>query len=449
MNNNNQEEQKATNESNRDYEYQENYYICEVFEDQSILKSQIIEAKNEIDHLICPICMNILWKPLSCSECLQSFCKACINQWLQSNQQRLDQQQQQQQQNNLRQGSYQQQQRAIMNNSNSNNTQPKSKNRDCCPNCKKIFKGTNMPLINKLLGGLKLKCFYNQNGCNEVLNYDSYEKHVIVCGYLGLKCEGCQKVVFKKSMQEHQETCLEVLVKCEKCQLKIARKFFNETHTQVYCMEQQLKQKDKKMSSIQNQLNEQNLQIQKMQQQIKILMEGQIQTIQSFVFSTYFGKYFKFLNNRVLLENDSYNDQKKKKDFLHFFINKSFSVHSPIIYIWRLIIEKLQGNMLIGISDSQTQNSMDFIVNKGGDIKKKEKSENKYKQKEKSKDFVFQENDVIQIKYMPFIYTVEFNNLTQNVICNFDQKYILEFSSSFYFFFSLDHQGDTLSFVGI
>lgn len=42
-----------------------------------------------------------------------------------------------------------------------------------------------MPLINKLLGGLKLKCFYNANGCNEVLIYDSYEKHVINCGYLG------------------------------------------------------------------------------------------------------------------------------------------------------------------------------------------------------------------------------------------------------------------------
>lgn len=44
---------------------------------------------------------------------------------------------------------------------------------------------------------MKVKCFYHDNGCTEVLNYDSYEKHSLKCVFEGVRCEGCKDVVTK------------------------------------------------------------------------------------------------------------------------------------------------------------------------------------------------------------------------------------------------------------
>lgn len=87
------------------------------------------------------------------------------------------------------------------------------------------------------------------------------------------------------------------------------------------------------------------------------------------------------------------------------------------------------------------------MVNKQGEIKKKEKSENKYKQKERAANFTIQEKNTILVKYLPYLYTVEIFNIDLNVSCRFDSSYILEFSHKFYFFFSLDHQTDSLTFI--
>ena len=85
-------------------------------------------------------------------------------------------------------------------------------------------------------------------------------------------------------------------------------------------------------------------------------------------------------------------------------------------------------------------------MNKQGEIKKKEKLENKYKQRDKVSNFTMQENNTILIKYMPFCYSLEFTNVDLNVTCKLDSSYLLEFSHSFFFFFSLDHQLDSISF---
>lgn len=64
---------------------------------------------------------------------------------------------------------------------------------------------------------MKVKCFYFENGCPEVLSYDSYEKHCPKCSYEGIHCTGCKEVIIKKDIDEHIETCKEINEKCEKC----------------------------------------------------------------------------------------------------------------------------------------------------------------------------------------------------------------------------------------
>lgn len=50
-----------------------------------IPKSFVVQAKVDLEYVICPICFNIIWQPISCSQekCYSSFCSVCINTWLQ------------------------------------------------------------------------------------------------------------------------------------------------------------------------------------------------------------------------------------------------------------------------------------------------------------------------------------------------------------------------------
>jgi hypothetical protein len=76
--------------------------------------------------LECPICHDLLWKPVACQTCETPFCLACIHQW---------------------------------HNGNSN-----------CPNgCKVYIERKCPPFVAKLLAQLQISCFYQSKGCEEVI----------------------------------------------------------------------------------------------------------------------------------------------------------------------------------------------------------------------------------------------------------------------------------------
>ena len=59
------------------------------------------------------------------------------------------------------------------------------------------------------------------------------------------------------------------------------------------------------------------------------------------------------------------------------------------------------GNILLGFCSSLQVNSVDYIINKYGEVKKKEMNVSKYKLVRKSEDgFSFSCGDVIRFKYM-------------------------------------------------
>jgi hypothetical protein len=76
--------------------------------------------------LECSICRDLLWKPTACQSCQVSFCKSCISQ-------------------------------CLVNDSIK------------CPNgCETYTERKCSPIIAKLLGQLKMACFYESDGCEEV-----------------------------------------------------------------------------------------------------------------------------------------------------------------------------------------------------------------------------------------------------------------------------------------
>ena len=103
-------------------------------------KDNAIE-KDNMEDFICPICLNILKDPISCSsnKNAHSFCKECIDQYLEGN--------------------------------------------NKCPTCKINFEYKKNNELNNSLNKLSFECLFKKEGCNDILSYSEYLNHINNCKY--------------------------------------------------------------------------------------------------------------------------------------------------------------------------------------------------------------------------------------------------------------------------
>jgi len=157
----------------------------------------IDRINNEFDEdlILCPICTNILWKPIACKTCENSFCLKCIRLWL--------------------------------------NEKPNQ-----CPfNCH--FQERKCPgILLKLLSKLKLNCENKINGCNILIPYEALEKHQLKeCQFRFIQCSNCLKEILSKDFDIHQnELCLQIKSTCLKCSSIYYQK---DGHSYLDCLKKQ------------------------------------------------------------------------------------------------------------------------------------------------------------------------------------------------------------------
>ena len=150
-----------------------------IYDQTGISEERIINAiENEklLKRLTCGICLNILWKPVSCSQCQINFCESCITIWL--------------------------------------NKSPAK-----CPNrCTTTFKKMKVsPVLNDLLSEFSIKCQFANKGCEQILGYDQLEKHEKACNYKETPCKGCGKLIFIDKLMKHEDSCELVKMACDSC----------------------------------------------------------------------------------------------------------------------------------------------------------------------------------------------------------------------------------------
>ena len=186
------------------YKINKNKFIILV-KDDDYNPDNLINKENKID-LKCPICLNILNNPKSCSsnKTSHSFCKKCIDKYLKDN----------------------------------NN----------CPICKKKFDYKINYKIEKQLIDTLFKCNYFKKGCKKVLNYYNYFKHINECKYkntqyechvdkynfLDKQFEKCLYTANNKDIENHFKKCAFLQYKCLFCNENILAINLKE-HTEKKC----------------------------------------------------------------------------------------------------------------------------------------------------------------------------------------------------------------------
>ncbi|CAF1476413.1 unnamed protein product [Rotaria magnacalcarata] len=198
-------------------------------EQSNSIAADRVQGSFDEDLVTCSICHMILWKPVACKTCENSFCSDCINQW-----------------------------------------QQKQPNK--CPFTCHYEERKCIGAILKVLSRLQINCCYMQNGCSVAVPYEGLEKHEQQCDYQFKKCEGCQRELLLKDLAQHQELCDQIDLKCSTCETLFKRKDMK-NHKEVQCLKQQLQQQK-------NQVQELKLEFKQEIQQLKETMEQKLKNQQ-------------------------------------------------------------------------------------------------------------------------------------------------------------------------
>src|ERR1700733_3664702 len=121
---------------------------------------------DKIDDIICIVCLDIFYEPVTIENCGHTFCNECIGGWL--------------------------------------------KLHDNCPTCKQACGKTirNKYIEINRLNALKYKCLNGECGKSFEVGMDcrNIREHKILCMYERISCEYCKAEICRKEVDKHNKT---------------------------------------------------------------------------------------------------------------------------------------------------------------------------------------------------------------------------------------------------
>ena len=183
------------------YNINKNEFII-INKENDFYNPENVVNNNNLFDLSCSICLNILKNPINCSSNLNShsFCKECIDIYL--------------------------------------------REYENCPICKNNFEYNYNKEIEKKLNELLFRCKYWKEGCDKIINYFEYFKHINECkygnsdilytcivekyNYVNKNFEPCNYIGKLKEVEEHFKKCAFFQYKCLFCKENIISLNFKE-----------------------------------------------------------------------------------------------------------------------------------------------------------------------------------------------------------------------------
>lgn len=146
------------------------------------------------DIIECKICSGVVVDPVSCQLCDNIFCKTCINDWL------------------------------------------KRKNSECPFRCK-YQEFQIRPTTKNMIHKIKLYCSNKLAGCQEILDYEFYFKHLNLCEFNQYECIGCNLKGQKNELRSHVLKCEKLFQNCEYCFEKFTKTEINNHYRECQMFE--------------------------------------------------------------------------------------------------------------------------------------------------------------------------------------------------------------------
>lgn len=100
-----------------------------------------------------------------------------------------------------------------------------------------------------------------------------------------------------------------------------------------------------------------------MEEKFERLINRENEPLSNFAFYTVFTNNYYIGTKEVRLVQSSFNPQKNKNDFLHFYIHRPFNMMNLSGISFKMKIQRLLGSLLLGICSTLTHNSLDIIIN--------------------------------------------------------------------------------------
>ena len=111
----------------------------------------------------------------------------------------------------------------------------------------------------------------------QTVPYEALAKHEKDCDYQFDECSGCQLKLLRKDRKGHETSCPSVTLTCDSCQFVCTRSEFDEIHTDLHCLQQQLRLAKEKIQQLSERLEHQSAEHQREVHRIRQECEEHIQ----------------------------------------------------------------------------------------------------------------------------------------------------------------------------
>lgn len=216
-------------------------------------------------------------------------------------------------------------------------------------------------------------------------------------------------------------------------------------HSRTECFSQEIKTIGDRVTTLVHDVEEVNASLEKLESLTSCFLSGEPLQMNIELYTT-FNQHFIFPNPTLI--KPLFNQQKEKFDFLHFYVLHPIYTDSIASIKWSIKVNKMIGNILVGFCSSMSLNSLDYVINKYGEIKRKNTQESKYKLVRKNYDgFCFGCGDVIKFRYVSLDKCIRIWNETKRVGMELGEPELRELGEKVYTFYSMDTLNDSISFI--
>lgn len=106
------------------------------------------------------------------------------------------------------------------------------------------------PVLNRLLSRLQVYCAYQDNGCQQILDYDALDAHQKTCEYKNIVCSVCHTVITNQNLTDNSHDIRQCFTDVQKAQT-----YDRQTQMHLTMLLDVIDRQNKRIKALESQIN--------------------------------------------------------------------------------------------------------------------------------------------------------------------------------------------------